>query len=74
MIRLIHGAALAAVVLHFLHRAAGKLRAPIRRKERPEPFVEFDPRKGADAEPRNVMPGHVLGAGGRAELFRLPRH
>lgn len=49
-----------------------RLRAPDAKPDRPDPFVEHDPRKVLGERARSSTPGHLLGAGGRAEVFRIP--
>lgn len=57
-----------------LGRLAARIAGAVRREPRPEAFREFDPRKQDPAgAPRLVTPAHFLGAGGRAEIHRLPR-
>ena len=41
--------------------------------QRPSAYREHDPRKAETTRLDPVTPAHMLGAGGRAEFFRVPR-
>jgi hypothetical protein len=56
-----------------LGRVASRLAGVLKPRPRPEPFREHDPRKAEPAQLTPSTPAHLLGAGGRAEFFRLPR-
>ncbi|MGI9388419.1 MAG: hypothetical protein ACR2O1_00045 [Boseongicola sp.] len=45
----------------------------IRRQPAPEAWREHDPRKAETSRLDPATPAHLLGAGARAEFFRLPR-
>ncbi|MGI9393464.1 MAG: hypothetical protein ACR2OY_02350 [Boseongicola sp.] len=42
-------------------------------KPRPAAYREHDPKKAETTRLEPATPAHLLGAGGRAEFFRLPR-
>ena len=50
-----------------------RVRSALRPEAEPEAFREYDPRKADAAETKSVTPSHLIGGGGRAEFFKLPR-
>ena len=56
-----------------LGRMARRLSRALKPKPRPPAFREHDPRKRETTHLDPVTPAHLLGSGGRAEFFRLPR-
>lgn len=56
-----------------LGRVAKRLSMVLKPKPRPPAYREHDPRKRETVHLDPVTPAHLLGAGGRAEFFRLPK-
>jgi len=60
-------------IISRLVRVATRVLCGIKIQPRPVAWKEHDPRKAETTRLDPVTPAHLLGAGGRAEFFRLPR-
>ncbi len=56
-----------------LGRIAARVLLAVKPRPRLAAWREHDPRKSESTYLEPVTPAHLLGAGGRAEFFRLPR-
>ncbi len=56
-----------------LVRVVGRVLRGIKGHPRPPAWREHDPKKAETTHLSSATPAHLLGAGGRAEFFRLPR-